>query len=699
MSSTHQQLKEYIDLHVPQIEATCQIRKSSDPIYINQDRFRNHAGLFIDNEFFTIFDFRMLVGNSRDIDEPNTIILTKALAEKLFGDLDCLSKTLIIKENIYTVTGIIDNPPGNSSIKFEYLVPISNFFKTLPPLYSYLSVETYIKSIKEFDSYEHISGLLDEFFEVYDIKSKEMFSVKLGKLSEIHQYFSKTSKNFILFITISLLVLIVSVVNFVNTFAAGNELRIHETGIRKVVGASRAVLIRSMLVQSVLLTLLAAILGSILSGIFIDTFRKLAGASVNQYGPGLWWIQMLMIVIAVLTGLLAGIFPSLRYSSSDIISMIRGNVGLRGGSFTLRKVLITGQYMISAGLLICIFIFYSQLSYLAKKDPGYTSENRILIGVSPALEFKYNTYIEELRKIPGIVSVSGNGSSFGQTVGMSMMKEEGEEGFPVMGYFVEDDFFEAYGIDVVSGKTFSQTSGADTGKVIIDEATAEIFGFDDPVGKKIFTSSLREVEILGVVRNTDLIARKGERNPFLYTQFYNICAELIIHYQGDAENIAREVAARLQKFDSEFEYNYRTVDEARATLYEEEANQVKIVLFVGIIAVILTLVGAYSMATYMAERRARQVSIRKVMGATVAEVLQLSIREMILMILIAFALATPIAYMVGIRWLQNFTMKISIGILPFLLSLIVLASLIFITVYFKERKAAMVNPVENLRND
>jgi len=282
---------------------------------------------------------------------------------------------------------------------------------------------------------------------------------------------------------------------------------------------------------------------------------------------------------------------------------------------------------------------------------------------------------------------------------MSMTREVGKEGFPVMGYFVEDDFFEAYGIEVLSGKTFSQTSEVDTGKVIIDEASAEIFGFDDPIGKKIFTSSLREVEIIGVVRNTDLIARKGERTPFLYTQFYNICAELIIHYQGDPENIAREVAARLQEFDPEFEYNYRTVDEARTTLYEEETNQVKIVFFVGIIAVILTLIGAYSMAAYMAERRARQVSIRKVMGATVAEVLQLSIKEMIGMILIAFALASPLAYMVGKRWLQNFTLKISVGLLPFILALIVLASLIFITVYFKERQAALANPVDNLRQE
>jgi putative ABC transport system permease protein len=349
--------------------------------------------------------------------------------------------------------------------------------------------------------------------------------------------------------------------------------------------------------------------------------------------------------------------------------------------------------------MICLIIFFFQIRFLGKKDPGYISKDRMLIEVSPALEFKYNTYIGELRKIPGIESVSGNGSSFGQTVGMGIRKDETDEGMSSLGYFVEDDFFKTYGIEVISGKTFSQTSEVDTGKVIIDRATAEIFGFDDPVGKKIFTSSLDEIEILGVVENSDLIARKGERDPFLYTQFYNICAELIIHYQGDAATIAREVANRMLEFDPEFEYNYRTVDEARKTLYETEANQIKIVLFVGVVAILLTLVGAYSMASYMAERRARQTSIRKVMGATVAEVLKLSVMEMIVMISVAFVIASPIAYYVSNKWLQNFTQKVSIGILPFVLAFIVIFTLIFLTVYSKERRAAMANPVDNLRQE
>ncbi len=196
----------------------------------------------------------------------------------------------------------------------------------------------------------------------------------------------------------------------------------------------------------------------------------------------------------------------------------------------------------------------------------------------------------------------------------------------------------------------------------------------------------------------DLIAKR-EREPFFYTQYYDLCCELIINYVGDPSVIAGSVAEKLKEYDPETEYNFRTLDEAKKILYAKEENQVKIVLYVGIVALILTIIGAYSMANYMAERRKKQVSIRKVMGATVKEVLQISIMEVVWMLLAAFLIASPIAYIISRKWLQSFTLKISIGLLPFFLAFITITVLILITVFFKEIKAAMTNPVDNLRQD
>ncbi len=697
MSSSHHNMKDYIDSHVPQVEMACRIRDSTDPLIIDDVEFRNQKGLFVDEDFFSIFKFGMLLGEGSVLEDPGSIILTRDLAEKLYGDINCLGENLQINDNIYTVRGVAETPPGNTSIRFEYLIPMSVFLGTLES-YSSISVETYILTPVAYDDYTSVSESINGFYEAYDVKGKDRYKVSISKLTDQYQYYYKTSKNFILFATISILALLVSVVNFINAFAAGSELRIRDTGIRKAMGATRVMLMRDMLLTSVIISLISALFGLILSEIFIGTFRELSGVDVRQYGPGLWKIQVSVLLIAVFTGLLAGAFPAIRYSSPNVLAMITGRGLFRNRSFTLRKVLVLVQYIISGGLLISLFIFFYQIRYLNNKYPGFDVESRMLVRVSGDLEFKYAAYISELEKIPGIISVSGNGSEFGGTVGFGFKRINSEEGMPAMGYFVEDGFFRTYGIKLIRGKTFEETSGRDSSKVLIDASTSEILGYNDPVGERFILSG-REVEIIGLVEDADLIALKGEREPFVYTQFYDLCAELIVNYEGDPSVIADRIAEKMTEFDPDFEYNYRMLEEARGELYKKEANQVKIVLLVGLVAVLMTIVGAYSLASYMAERRAKQVSIRKVMGATVAEVIQLSVKEMTWMIIIAFIIASPLAYFVSIKWLQNFTQKISIGPLPFILALVVLSVLILITVYFKERKAALANPVKHLRQE
>lgn len=697
MSNTHHQLKDYIDSHVPQVQSTCRIYKSVDPLIVGQEKFRNYNGLYVDEEFFSIFDFKMLTGEGSVLADPGSIILTRKLAEKFFGNIDCLGKMITIKDQVYEVSGIVENPPGNSRISFEYLIPIMNFLRTLNN-YTFVSVRTYFLTTEAKIDIRNVSQLLNGFYEAYNVKEKDQYTTKLTYLTEQNQHNSNTSRNFLLFVIISIIVLLVSVVNFVNIYAAQSELKIREAGVRRVYGATRYILIRDMLLRSVIVTLISAILGLILSGFFIESFRELSGVNVRQYGPGLWWIQVLIFIIALLTGLIAGIFPALRFSSSKVLSMINGKGASSGRSIVLRKVLVTFQYVISAGLMITLFVFFFQLRFLSHKDHGYSSENRMLIEVTKNLAFKYQSYISELQNIPGIQSISGSESEFGGTVGFGIKLAEDEEGIPAMGSFVQDGFFKTYGMKMLQGNTFEELSGRDSSKVIIDASTAIILGLEEPVGEKIFSFG-RELEIIGVVADADFIAMKGERLPFIYTQFYDLCNELIIHYSGEPSVIAKTVADKLHEFDPEFEFNFRTVEEARSMLYKEEVNQVKIVLFAGIIALLVTIVGAYSMSTFMAIQRAKQNSIRKVMGATACEVLKLAIWEMIRMILIAFVVASPIAYLISLKWLENFTDKIRIEGLPFVLSLVILSISIFLSVYFKERQAAFANPVDNLRQN
>ena len=651
----------------------------------------------VDKEFLSMCNFKLLVGDKTVVNEPGKIVLTERLANIIFGRKDCLGESLNIGENSYTINGIMENPPGNSRFKFEYLISMHDALRKLEN-YNFISVLTYVQLTDNYSDLKVISDLMKNFYYDYDVKSKERFDLSLSPLTGFNQFRTKSSRNFILFISVSVLALLVSIVNIINSFAAWSELRLREIGIRKVMGATRSNLLRNMLRNSIIASLLAGLTGLILSEIFLGVFRDLTGVKVNQYGPGLLWIQVLLGIVVIIIGLIAGIFPAIRYSSPRIISLISGKGSGAIRILSLRKILVLLQYIISAGLLATIFIIFLQLRFLSNKNPGYLSDNRILITVPRDLEFSYSTYINELKKIPGINSVSGSASVFGSTVGFGLRRTADEEGRAAMGTFIEDGFFRAYGIRLIDGKTFEQTSGRDSSKVIIDRSTAALLDFDRPVGEKIILSG-RESEIIGLVEDADLIALKGERKPFFYTQYYDLCCELIIHYSGDPGIIAKAVASKLTEFDPGTEYNFRTLEEARKVLYEKETNQTKIILFVGIVALLMTMTGAYSMASYLSERRAKQVSIRKVMGATVSEVLKLSVREMIVMIALAFVIASPISYFVSNKWLQNFTQRISIGFLPYMLAFILLFILIYLTVFFIERKSAMANPVDNLRQE
>ena len=698
MSKCHHQLKEYLDERIPRAEIVCRIRKAPSELVVRQAKFKEINGLYIDSDFFSMFDFKLLSGNAAVLVEPNNIILGNTLACKLFGDNDCLGEIIELEDDIYTVGGIAKDPPQNTRFKFEYLVPMVNFVKTLEPDYSFVSVETFLVANEKGSKTEDISELADGFFEAYGIKEKDKYSLKFRPLSGIHQYLSNSSEKFILFIIISLLVLFVSIVNFINSLAARSENRIKITLIRKVMGASRSRLIRSMLLDSVMASLAAAIAGLVLAELFMGAFRKLSGVNLDLYGPGLWWIPMLTVATGLLTGLAAGIVPAMRNAAVKAGTLVSGGRQLSRGSFAIRRALVGFQYIISTGLLISLIVFYLQLRFLSKRDPGYSSEHRMLVEVSDDLEFSYKTYADEIMKIPGVRSLSGSGSSFGETNVFGIRVDQDKDPIPALGYFVQDGFFETYGINIIEGRTFEQTSGSDEDKIIIDRETAKILDLEDPVGKKIYTST-REFEIIGLTETADMTALTGERKPVVYTQLFDICSELIIHYTGDSTVIAGKITNTLKEFDDDFEHNYRTVEEAKSTLYANDINQAKIILFVGIVALIITIVGAFTMAKYTAERRSKEISIRKVLGATVREIMQHSFRKVAGLIVLAVLLASPVAYYIDTKWLENYSERINIGALPFILSFTALSVLVFATIFFIERKAALTDPVNNLRQE
>jgi len=690
-------MKDYAVTHVPMVEMACIVKEITTEITLNNNVFKGIGGYYTEPEFFSLFDFKLLSGDPRSLSEPGKIFFTERLSKKLFGGIDCSGRIIMITDKLYTVSGIIKDPPLNSNLNFDFLLSETEADDKAGSQNGQDKVNLYIltKTAKE------KSALLQDNLDQYFISSgKDGEKSEVIALKDLHQYSARTGNSFLIFISVSLLVLFTSMVNFINTFYARIETRAREIGMRKVNGASGRTIIRMLTRESLLMTLMASIIGFIMSYLFLDHFRKLTSVRVHLYGPGLWKIQAMVIALTLLLGLIAGFIISVRFSRYNPIYLIKG-IYKTGSKNFIRKILIGLQFAISGGLIFLMVIFYLQLNFLEKADMGFDSQNRLLIALSPVHDKKYDMIHNELLSITGIDMVTGRSSVFGNVdMAMSIIKGENipENRFFVFGFNVEDDFFETYGIKLIEGKTFRDNNGKDSSLVIIDKYTAGILGLEHPVGEK-FKALGMTVEVIGLMEDADFIALSSNRMPRLYTQFFNGCSELTVKYSGNAKVILAEIDRLLTQLDPDYSMEYRSLDEAVVGLYEKEINLFNIISICGIIAIVLSLTGAYAMAAYLAERRIRQNSIRRVFGASEQNIIIQSIFEIIWPVLSGTLISWPVVYLVARNWLSHFSGKITIGAFPFIISLTLISLLVVVTVYSISRRAAFRNPVEMLRQE
>jgi putative ABC transport system permease protein len=401
-------MKSYAVSHVPAVETACIVRKITTDLALDNSAFKGIDGYYTEPEFFSLFDFRLLSGDRGSLKEPGTIFLTVRLAEKLYGGIDCSGRVIRIADKLYTVSGIIKDPPANSNLDFDFLLPEAEAEAAAGSQKDAEKVTLYILTGTAKTETSSLQNSLDEYF-ISAGRDKERTEVIA--LKDLHQYSSRTEKSFLIFISVSLLVLFTSMVNFLNTQSARIRTRTREIGMRKVNGASGGTIIRMVIAETVLMTLIAAIAGLILSKLFLAYFQKLTSVMVQMYGPGLWKIQIIVFVLTLLLGLIAGFIISVRYSGYNAIDLIRGL--FRAEKNYMRKILIGLQFAISGGLIILMIILYQQLNFLKRTDMGFDSQNRLLIELSPVHAKKYEMLRTELLNLSGIEMVTGRGSTFG----------------------------------------------------------------------------------------------------------------------------------------------------------------------------------------------------------------------------------------------------------------------------------------------
>lgn len=689
-------MKSYAEDNVAEVETACIVKKTTTDLSLESNVFKGIDGYFTGPEFFSMFDFRLISGDPGLLAEPGTIFLTVRLAEKLFGGIDCSGRIIRIDDKPYTVSGIIKDPPVNSNLEFDFLLPEHKAYAAAGSQKDTEKVNLYILTKTAKSDRISLQNHLDGYF-ISAGRDKE--KTEVIALGDLHQYSARTEKSFLIFISVSLLVLFTSLVNFLNTHFARVRTRTGEIGMRKVNGASGMKIIRMIIAETVLITLIAAIAGMVLSGLSLGYFQKLTSVMVQMYGPGLWKIQALVAALTLLLGMTAGFIISVRYSGYNAIDLIKGL--FRTGKSYSRKILIGLQFAISGGLIILMIILYQQLNFLKRTDMGFDSQNRMLLELSPVLANKYEVIRTELLNLSGIEMVAGRGSLFGNVdMAMSLLKGENkpENRFFVFGYNVTDSFFETYGIKLIEGSTFGDISGRDSSLIIVDRFTAGVLGLENPVGEKLRGLGMT-LEVIGVVEDADFISLSSKRMPRIYLQASEKCGEVTVKYTGDPKLIMAETGELLKQLDPDYSPEFQRLDDAVMGLYRKEVNLFNIITICGIIAIILSLTGAYAMAVYLAGRKIRTNSIRRVFGASEREITIKSIFEIALPVLAGNLAAWPVAYLVAEKWLSQFSVKITIGVFPFIASLLLITLLVGGTVYIISRRSAFRNPAEILRQE
>ena len=704
---------------IPEIESFVRIDINSDfQVEYNEEGYKLGNFLTVDSTFFNIFSCEFIMGSAETaINQPNSIVLTEASSKRIFGDLDPVGEVLNIRnETPLTVSAVIKDIPGNSHLKFDGLwsfISSPQLRASLPERNYFAEFYTYLLLHEDADIEEverKINEVSDrEFGELYSEK-KTARQYPLQNFKDIHlksnvPYEIESPgdiKNVIVFSIIAIFVLFIACINFINLSTARSGKRAREVGMRKVFGAHKNQLIKQFLIESVLLSLLGLILAFIIIEGFLPIFNELTGKQfIIKDLMNLSTLTTVFILIIV-SGILAGSFPAFILSSFRPIAVLKGKLSYSSRSILMRKGFVFTQFSISIFMIIAIFIVLNQLSYMQNANLGFNKNNTINVSITSRTN---QVFLDRIEQLPGVESVTYSYNVLGIAPGNDVFLPEGknpEETLNAVIYAVGYRFIENYDIEILYGRPFSEDFPTDTlNSIIINETAATNIGWkEDAIGKQL-TNISRDNQlstVVGVVRDFHYMSLKSTLAPMVMQLLhqYNSCISIKVNPDNTAGIISSIEELFIEHFPNR-EFNYSFLDEDLRNLYPEEEKTQKIAIYFGILAIFITCLGLFGLASFTIEQRTKEIGIRKVIGASVKTVVYFFSKEFIKLTLIANLIAWPAAYLLMNKWMENFAYKATIGLTPYVLSFCLVLIIALLTVSFQTVKAAVANPADSLR--
>ncbi|MFY0591860.1 ABC transporter permease [Roseivirga sp.] len=712
---------------LPEVTAFTRIGAAGQQIIIEVDTelFKEEDHFFADSTFLEFFNFELLRGQATEVlDDPNTVVLTESAAMRYFGSLDVVGKEFTVKggnDINYTVTGLLKDLPKNSHIQFQMLLSI----ETLRSLGNALNgwngngFYTYIRITDPM----HADRVSAKMIELRDKnvpeEQRNTFNPDLTAFEDIHlksnlrnEIVTNGSMDVVyIFTAIAVFVLLIAGINYMNLATARSAKRAQEVGIRKVLGAYKKQLVTQFLSESIILTIISTLLSIGLVLLLITPFGNYINKTLTAdmiLNPEV--IGLLMGVVLII-GFGSGFYPALFLSAFRPAIVLKGKLipGM-GSSGFFRKALVVFQFVISIVMMIGTTMVYNQLSFMKNKSLGFQKDNILVVSnTNQAITPQLNTFKNELINHTNIEGVTATLSKPGGLRPIMFVKSENvlddEGGLNLAGINIDFDYMKTMEVEVVEGRDFDPKTPTDsTAAIIINRQAARELNLDNPVGEMIevrnFQGQWEKKRIIGLIDNINFEPLQRKTESCFYANFLPNYQHLFIKLGDNNTNeTIRYVQEQWSRFAPAQPFEYSFLEDDLNELYSAEEELSQIIIYFAILAISIACLGLFGLASFSTEQRIKEIGVRKVLGASLAQVLYLLSKDFAALIIIAILIASPVAYYLANWWLQNFAFAVGLSATTFLFAGFGALAIALLTVSYKTTMAAKSNPVKALRSE
>ncbi len=707
-------LAEALQADFPEVEIAIQtstIIPQPFVLSIGDQKFKPY-GKYADEDYFKLFSFEVLQGDkSTFLKDKQSIVISETLAKKAFPDGDALGQTInweiIHFKGLATVTGVFEMPQ-NTSEQFDFVLPFEvyrdmlgegmhwgNFNSFTYVLLNENSDVTEMNKrlpayIQEKADWDGITTFLTPYSDRYLYSRFENGKQVGGRIDYVR-----------LFSIIAFFILIIACINFMNLSTARSTKRLKEVGVRKTVGANRQSLISQYLLESTFIAFLSLAVAIGLVYLILSPFNLLTGKELDLVLDG--EIIAILLGVTLLTGVFAGSYPALYLSSFQPVKILKGKVSGTMNAEWIRKALVVSQFALSIILIVAVLITYQQIQFIQDKNLGYNKENVITFPKEGMANEQLESFVQRLKNIPGVINATSSNQTLisggSNTTGVSWEGKDPDKEIRFANMSVYHDFIETLGLQLKEGRAFSRNFGEETNKLIFNETAIKVMNLSDPIGKKVRLWG-EDATIVGVVKDFHHQSLHEEIEPLFIKLSDEALFNMLARIESGQE---QEVIGRLQSFYNEtnpgYAFEYTFLDTQFERQYKSESIVATLATYFAGLAILISCLGLFGLVAFSAQQRQKEIGIRKVLGASIFNIIKMLSLDFTKMVLLSIVIALPISYYFAQNWLSGFAFRMDLEPWFFIVAGLGALLIAWLTMSFQTAKAALMNPIESLRNE